>query len=326
MLTLNTYRLRILREVVARKTIAAAAEALHLTGPAVSHQIGTLERELGVQLLERTPRSVSPTAAGRALVRRSEKILAECESAVAEVKALAGEVGGLVRISQNDIPFELHALAVFKIRKRHPSLDVVVVSMEPAEALTALRVGELDIVLTMEWECRRATASAGTTRHELLTDSYVIVLPEAHPLAADDGPLQLRDLAHERWCLPREPRFREALERTMRTAGFEPQPVFEGTNIFGVGYACTMGLGVGVIPKGAEVMVSNVVARPLDEPDLTRHVFALMRTGSEQSPAMRAVLEVMDEGAQEAIRRGVGPLTRPGSPERRGGEARSTAS
>ena len=250
MLTLNTYRLKILREVAARKTITAAAEALHLTGPAVSHQIGTLERELGVQLLERTPRSVRPTEAGRALVRRSEKILAECEAAVAEVKALAGDVGGLVMISQYEVPFELHAQAILKIRARHPALEVVLVSMEPAEALAALRIGELDIVLSMEWECRPATASAGTTRHELLTDSYVVVLPAAHSLAAEDGPLQFRDLVHERWCLPREPRFREALERTMRAAGFEPQSAFEGTNLFGIGLACAMGLGIGVVPKG----------------------------------------------------------------------------
>jgi DNA-binding transcriptional LysR family regulator len=72
---------------------------------------------------------------------------------------------------------------------------------------------------------------------------------------------------------------------------------------------------VGIIPKGGEALLTNVVARPLDEPDLTRHIFALVRSGSEQSPAIRAVLDVMDEGAAEAIRRGVGPLTRTGAPE-----------
>jgi DNA-binding transcriptional LysR family regulator len=308
--TLNTYRLTILREVAARGTITAAAEALHLTGPAVSHQVGTLERELGVQLLERTPRAVRVTEAGRLLVARSEKILAECEAAVAEVDALVGEISGLVRVSQNEVPFELHAQAVLKLRERYPGLDVVVISMEVSEALAALRVGELDIVLSMEWECRPATSRAGTVRHDLLTDSYVALLPEAHPLAAEDGPLQFRDLAHERWCLPREPRFREVVERTMRNAGFTPQPVFEGTNIFGIGWACTMGLGVGIVPKGAETLLTGVRARPLDEPDLTRHIFALMRSGSEQSPVIRAVLDIMDEGAASAIRRGVGPLVR----------------
>jgi DNA-binding transcriptional LysR family regulator len=310
---LNTTRLKTLREVAARGTITAAAEALHLTGPAVSHQIGTLERELGVQLLERTPRSVRLTEAGRLLVRRAETILAECEVAVAEVTACAGEIGGLVKLSQNEVPYELHALTVLRLRERQPALEVDIVSMEPSEALAALRVGELDIVLSMEWECRPATPHAGTVRHDLLTDSYVVALPPAHPLADGDGPLQIRDLAHERWCLPREPRFRDALERTMRAAGIEPRPVFEGTNIFGIGAACAMGLGIGVIPKGADVILSGVVVRPLDEPDLTRQVFALVRAGSERSPAIRTVLEAMDEGAKDAIRRGVGPLPAAGS-------------
>lgn len=306
MLTLNTHRLRLLREVAARGTITAAAEAFHLTGPAVSHQIGTLERELGVPLLERAPRSVRLTEAGRLLVRRAEKILAECEAAAAEVAACASQVSGVVRVSLNEVPYELHVLMALRLRERLPGLEVMLASMPPVEALAALRVGGLDVVLSMEWECRPAAPSAGTTRHDLLTDSYVVALSPAHPLANDDRPLRLRDLAHERWCMTQEPRFREALQQTMRAAGFEVQPVFEGTIGYGVAAACAFGFGVGLIPKG--MGLSNVVVRPLDEPALTRHVFALVRSGSEQSPAIRTVLEAMDEGAADAVRRGVGPL------------------
>jgi len=311
MLPLNTHRLRILREVAARGTITAAAEALHVTGPAVSHQIGTLERELGVPLVERTARSVRLTEAGRLLVRHTEKILAECEAAEAEVRAYAGQVSGLVRVSLNEVPYELHVLMALRLRERHPGLEVVLTSMTPGEALAALRVGGLDIVLSMEWECRPATASAGTTRHDLLTDRYVVALSPEHPLAQDEGPLRLRDLAHEHWCMTQEPRFREALERTMREAGFEAHPVFEGTIGYGIAAACGIGFGVGLIPEG--MGLSNVVVRPLDEPALTRHVFALVRSGSEQSPAIRTVLDTMDEGAADAVRRGVGSLPATGS-------------
>jgi DNA-binding transcriptional LysR family regulator len=306
MLPLNTQRLRILREVAARGTVTAAAEALHVTGPAVSHQIGTLERELGVPLLERTPRSVRLTEAGHLLVRHAEKILAECEVAVAEVRAHANEISGQVGVSLNEVPYELQVLAALKLRERYPSLEVVLFAMPPVEALAALRVGEIDIVLSMEWERRPAAAIAGATRHDLLTDSYVVALPPAHPLASDDGPLQLRDLAGERWCMTREPRFREVLEQSMRTAGFEPRTVFEGTNAFGIAAACGVGFGVGIIPEG--MGLANVVVRPLDEPTLTRHIFALVRSGSEQSMAIRTVLEAMDEGAAEAVQRGVGSL------------------
>lgn len=306
MLTLSTHRLTILREVAARGTITAAAEALHLTGPAVSHQIRTLERELGVLLLERTPRSVHLTEAGRLLVRRTEKILSECEAAVAEVEASMSEISGRVRVSLNEVPWELHVNMAMALRERHPNLQVVLTSMEPADALAALRVGELDVVLSMEWECSPAPAVTGTTRHDLLTDSYVVALPPSHPLAADDAPLLLRDLAHERWCVTREPRYREALARAMREAGFAIEPVFEGTIGYGVAAACGAGFGVGLLPKG--MGLGNVVVRPLDDPCLIRHIFALVRAGSEKSPAVRTVLEAMDAGAAEAIARGVGTL------------------
>ena len=308
MKTLNTHRLKILREVAARGTITGAASALHLTGPAVSHQIGTLERELGVSLLERTPRSVRLTEAGRLLVRRAEAILAECEAAVAEVEAYTNDISGLVRVSLNEVPTEFHVQMALRVHERHPALEVVLTSMPPVEALGALRVGSLDVMLSMEWEGRPAMARAGSTRHDLLTDSYVIVLPPEHPLAKGDGPLYLRDLAHERWCLPREPRFREVLERTMRAAGFQPWSVFEGSNAFGIATTVAMGFGIGIIPEGMDALLKGVVTRPLADPDLTRRIFALVRAGSERSPAIRTVLEAMDEGAVEAVRRGVGSL------------------
>ena len=69
-----------------------------------------------------------------------------------------------------------------------------------------------------------------------------------------------------------------------------------------------MGFGVGIVPLGMEAILGDVVIKPLDEPDLTRHVFALVRAGSERSPTIGTVLGVMDEGAEEAVARGVGSL------------------
>ena len=100
---LNTNRLRILREVAARGSIAAAARALYLTGPGVSHQLATLEREVGVALLERTPRSVRLTEAGRYLAGRAGVILAECEETLAGIGTYSDGVRGTVRVSMNDI-------------------------------------------------------------------------------------------------------------------------------------------------------------------------------------------------------------------------------
>ncbi|MDR3687312.1 MAG: LysR family transcriptional regulator, partial [Coriobacteriia bacterium] len=78
---LNVNRLRMLREVASRGTIAAAAEALFMTPSAVSQQMAVLEREAGTPLLERRGRGVRLTDAGLLLVQNTERILAELERA-----------------------------------------------------------------------------------------------------------------------------------------------------------------------------------------------------------------------------------------------------
>ena len=293
MYTLNTYRLSILREVAARGTLTAAAEALYLTGPAVSHQMATLERELGVSLFKRTPRSLELTEAGRRLVRRSETILSDCEAAVAEVQSFSDEVTGVVTVSILETTAN-PALMALKERTRHPALKVVLVSMDPADALSALRAGGIDVALADDWSCLPAPASKGTVRFDLLNEGYQVVLPPSHPLASEQF-LQLRDLAHEQWCITREHGFRDALQLTMRAAGFTPNVVLRSFNSRALVLSAEIGLGVGVIPISADTRGADVALVPLAEPALTRHVFALVRSGSQESPPIRAVLDAMTE-------------------------------
>ena len=293
MYTLNTYRLRILQEVAARGTLAAAADALYLTSPAVSHQMATLERELGVPLFERTPRSLRLTEAGRRLVRHSETILTECETAVAEVQSFSSEVTGVVRMSILETTANPGAM-ILKERSRHPALKVILVSMHPMDALSALRAGEIDIALADDWSCLPAPASKGTTRLDLLDEGYEVVLPSSHPLASEET-LQLRDLAHEQWCITQEHGFREALRLTMRAAGFTPDVVLTSFNSRALVLSAEIGLGIGVIPVSADTRGADVALVPLAEPALTRQVFALVRSGSQESPPIRAVLDAMED-------------------------------
>ena len=293
--TLNTYRLRILREVAARGTLTAAADALYLTSPAVSHQMATLERELGVPLFERTPRSLKLTEAGRRLVHHAQTILADCEAALAEVRSFAGEVAGTVTVSILETTAN-PGLMVLRERSRHPELDVVLVSMHPVDALAALRAGEIDVALADDWDCLPTPLSEGITRLDLLTEAYQVVLPRSHPLAGEES-LLLRDLADEPWCVTQERGFREALEQTMRAAGFTPRVVLRSFNSRALVLSAEIGLGVGVIPASADTRGAGVALVPLAEPELTRQVFALTRAGSEESPPIKAVLETLKDTA-----------------------------
>ena len=92
-------RLRALRELSIRKTMAAVAEALYVSPSAVSQQIALLEQEVGIALIERRGRGVELTPAGKQLVERAERILIELESARADIAELKKVIAGELRVA-----------------------------------------------------------------------------------------------------------------------------------------------------------------------------------------------------------------------------------
>ena len=294
---LNTTRLRILREVAARGTITAAAEALYLTPPAVSHQLMVLEREVGVPLLERTARSIRLTDAGERLVQHAETILAVCESALADVVSFSEEVSGSVRISVFQTAAQSIALpALAALRKQYPSLHMMAHELEPVRALPALKAGQLDIALSHEWDFVPLPKDPGIDRYDLLTEPAVVLLPRDHPLAG--RPVRLADLAEERWCVAQESAAsRRAVERVANAAGFEPHVIFESNYFRAIGAAVEAGLGVGIAPLMTDLRGLEIAIQPLVEPGMSRRIFAAVRKGSGESPVMRAVLDALKTAA-----------------------------
>src|SRR3954465_13106134 len=92
-------RARILREVVSRGSFSEAAQELHLSQSAVSQHVATLEREVGMTLLERTPKGPRPNEAGRVLISHAEAAIARLEEAERELAAIAGVEAGEVRVA-----------------------------------------------------------------------------------------------------------------------------------------------------------------------------------------------------------------------------------
>jgi DNA-binding transcriptional LysR family regulator len=294
---LNTTRLAILRELSSRGTIAAGAEALYLTPPAVSHQLVVLEREVGVSLLTRTARSVKLTDAGLRLVAHAEMILAECETALADVAAFSAAVSGTVHLSA----FQTAALSIAVpaldvLRVRYPALEILTSEVEPALSVAALKAGQLDVALSHEWDLVRLPPDPGIDRVDLHTEPAVALLPLDHPLAG--GSVRLADLAKERWCVAKETAAtRQAFEAAAHSAGFAPHIVLESNDFGVIAAAVERGLGVAVIPRMSDLRGFEVAVRPLIDPPMSRRIFAAVRQGSGRSPKLRAVLEALSEAA-----------------------------
>jgi DNA-binding transcriptional LysR family regulator len=232
-------------------------------------------------------------------VQHADTILAECEAAVADVEALAGQVGGTVRISVFQTAAQSIALpALAGLRGQFPALELEVRELEPFRALPALRAGQLDIALSHEWDFVPVPPDPSFTRIDLLTEPIVALLPQAHPLAQGGGAVRLKDLANERWCVAQESAAsREAVERVAHAAGFEPHVILESNYFRAIGSAVEAGLGVGVAPLMTDLRGLDIAIRPLVEPKLTRRIFAAVRAGSGESPAVRTVLDAMVRAA-----------------------------
>src|SRR4051794_10596043 len=139
---LNLRRLRLLRELAARGTIGAVAEALSYSPSAVSQQLAQLERDAGVPLLERAGRNVRLTAAAQRLVTHTDALLARLEEAEADLQAAGEQITGTVRAATiQSAGLFLLAPALRGLAERHPALRVEVTDAEPEESLPALARG-----------------------------------------------------------------------------------------------------------------------------------------------------------------------------------------
>ncbi|MGV9359524.1 LysR family transcriptional regulator [Amycolatopsis sp. NPDC003731] len=159
-------------------SITEAAARLHLSQPALSHQIGALERELGTPVLERLPRGVRPTAAGRAVLADARAALAAAERVVRTGRAVAGGGEGTLRIACAESMTAGLLAPVLRAWHRHrPEVLITLTETTSADALVeALETGEADVAVGPR-PSRWTGATEVVGREEI-----VVALAADHPL------------------------------------------------------------------------------------------------------------------------------------------------
>jgi len=297
---LNVNRMRMLREVAARGSIVAAAQALYMSPSAVSQQMATLEREAGVPLLERVGRGVRLTSAGERLVEYANRVLAVLEEAQADVDAVAHGVAG--RVHTCAFPTAARALlvpALARLKTAYPRLQLKMIDLEPEESIPLLRVGDLDILLTYEFEMLPVRREQGLERVALMSEPMAIALPVSHRLAA--GPVSIADLKDEQWVVGRDGSpFLEVQVRVANEAGYDPHVDLHSNDYQVILAAVEAGLGVALVPPMARFAdYPGVAFRQPAGTEIRRHIVALIRRGSRRSPAVAAAMSALSDVAKE---------------------------
>ncbi|MER6046719.1 LysR family transcriptional regulator (plasmid) [Streptomyces sp. BHT-5-2] len=277
---LDVRRLRLLRELAHRGTIAAVAEALSFSPSAVSQQLSVLERETGVSLLKRTGRRVALTPAGQNLVRHTEDLLERLERADAELAAVRSGLAGPVRIGSYPsatraiIPAALAALA-----REHPALEARVIDVDPAGVAAALRAGELDLALVHEYDFVPAEPQPGLTGEELFTEPMYL---------AARAPGSLAEHVTSPWITAPPGRLcRTMTMRACQAAGFTPHVRHEVDDFETVLALVALGQGVALVPHlGATAPPAGLSLTRLA---MSRRTRTVHRAGADNHPAVATV-------------------------------------
>ena len=292
-------RLRALRAVADHGTLAAAADALHLTPSAVSQQLSALEREVGHALLEPAGRSVRLTAAARVLLGHADALFAQLERLQGELAA-QDEMQGEVRIG--GFPTALAGLLAPAARPLHavaPAVTLRVEEAETDEAVAMLVARDVDVILGMECSAAPRRDDTRFHREELLGDILDAVLPTDHPLAGR-ARIDLAELSDEEWVAPPVGwSCDEVFLAGCRAAGFSPRVAHRAGDWQAVMGLVAGGLGISLVPRLAHTAPpAGVVIVPLIGEPPRRHVFVACRAGAESSPAIRALLDTIADTAR----------------------------
>ena len=265
-------------------SVSAAARARGLTQPSISRQIQELERQLGIQLVERTPQGARLTPAGEILSDGARDLLSGLAALPERVRSRQGEVSGRVRLGTVDSIGIYHLPPVLAgFAQANPRVDVQVTCLPSGQLMSMLLDDELDLAL-------------GTTEHAKLTcerlfqNPLVLVYPPGTP--ADQVPTTMAEAARKRIVtFGKGLTIRTLLDQAFEKAGLAFAPVMGLTNVEVIKAMVRAGLGFGIIPDGC-VQGFELATRPLRDLTVARTI-RLMHRPNATGQAVKKMIETL---------------------------------
>jgi DNA-binding transcriptional LysR family regulator len=282
---LDLRRLRLLRELKIRGTIAAVAEALAYSPSSVSQQLALLETEAGVALLTKVGRRVQLTPQAEVLVAHTTQLLERVELMQAELDSSLTEVRGTVRLAV----FQSAALGIIPqaltlLAAEHPALRVEITQREPENALFEVWARDFDLVIAEQYPGHSAPRQPELDRVALCRDELRL-----------GGAASLRAASERAWVMePRGTASRHWAEQLCRVAGFEPDVRFETADLQAHIRLVESGHAVALLPdlvwggRRPSLALTSLDGSP------TREVFTSVREASRERPAIVALRDVLE--------------------------------
>ena len=276
--------------VVEEASFTKAALRVHVAQPGVSAQVRRLERELGQELLDRSGRTVQPTAAGVAVLPYARAALADAAGVRLAIDELTGltrghlTIGTVTSISPEDL--DLPALLA-GFHAEHPAVGISLEVANSEDLIAALHAGRLDLALI-----GLGTASPpGLELHIVTSEPLVALVSRTHAMAKKTA-ITLKALAEETLIsLPRGTGLRACLDEACMAAGFRPDVAFEAGDPRVLAQLAAQGFGVAIVPLSiAEARREELHSVTITRPALRGRIALAWRAQGPSSPAARALI------------------------------------
>ncbi|WP_284982518.1 LysR family transcriptional regulator [Arthrobacter sp. efr-133-TYG-118] len=300
---LEIRRLRLLRELGIRGTLAEVAEALAYSPSTVSQQLALLEKEAGVELLRKVGRRVALTPQALVLIEHTDVLLDALERAEAALAASQRQVSGTVRLAV----FQTATLALMPTTLRtlgelYPDLRVEMVQHEPETALHEMWARDFDVVVAEQYPGHAAPHYPGLDREHLMVDTIRLAVPPPEVASGFAAIMQLSDAAKVPWVMePHGAASRHWAEQMCRSAGFEPDVRYETADLQAHVRLVETGNAVALLPdlvwvgRPARARLLELAGAP------QRTLFTSMRQASAGHPVLRAVRGALGETARSLL-------------------------
>lgn len=305
-MNLSPRQLRILVSLAETLSFSRTADAFHLTQPALSRIVRSMEEEIGVRLFVRTTRMVRLTQEGALLVRLAERLVEDYDDGL---RAMQGVVQRQARrLSIAALPslaaMLLPAVAL-SVREAEPEAQI--------EIRDVLSNATLDLMLAREVDFALASADPSQLEisyEEILRDRYVLLARRDDARLEAGAPADLLDCqALGLISMPKGTAARLYADAAFLQRGVQFRPVMEFEHLATIGKFVAVGFGIAFLPCLAAMMIHEPALRILDMAEApVRSLGVVRRTADAPSPIARLAIEQVKFHAAQIAARSPGRL------------------
>lgn len=295
-------QLRCLVETVRLGGVGAAADALHVSQPAVSAQLRRLQETVEEPLFERRGRRLVPTEVGRHLSAQAEDILRRVAALEESVRGLRSLERGRLALGTIDAASAYVLPEIYRdFHRRHPGVRVEIRVDDTTHLITALRAGDIELATTT-----MPGSAEGLTVEPIYREPLVPVVHRSHPLAAKRRVTLARLSEEGIISYPAGAMTRGLIERVFEAAGAGYRSTMDVSSPEAMKRLAQAGLGVAILPRpvvSAELRAGSLVELSAGRERFARDITMVFRDRDALSPAARVFLGMVEARVGRATRR-----------------------